>query len=226
VRRYSAAFESADISAQSKDASQPYGNIPVGKVSPLQEDNGHYYAVAVMKKGKDRLKLATIAWLKEPSRSWLAKAEAQVPITMAAVSANYTLPAIAAPSGGCTDDTWTATSLTSAPAAREGHTAVWTGSEMIIWGGLGNSGYLNSGGKYSPSTDSWTVTSTTGAPAGRGHYTAVWTGREMIVWGGQISTTYVDTGGRYDPSTDTLDSNEPHRCARCPTLSHSSLDRE
>src|SRR5438094_3769540 len=39
---------------------------------------------------------------------WLAKAEIQVPVTMGAVSsANYTLPVIANPSGGCTDDTWT-----------------------------------------------------------------------------------------------------------------------
>src|SRR6266403_1031662 len=37
VRRYSAAFESTDVSAHSKDASQPYGDIPLGKVSPLQE---------------------------------------------------------------------------------------------------------------------------------------------------------------------------------------------
>ena len=62
------------------------------------------------------------------------------PVTMAAVSsANYTLPVIASPSGGCTDDTWTATSLTNAPSARYHHTAVWTGSEMIVWGGA-NSG--------------------------------------------------------------------------------------
>ena len=32
-------------------------------------------------------------------------------------------------------DSWTATSTTSAPAARYYHTAVWTGSEMIVWGG-------------------------------------------------------------------------------------------
>ena len=32
-------------------------------------------------------------------------------------------------------DTWTATSTTNAPAARHYHTAVWTGSEMIVWGG-------------------------------------------------------------------------------------------
>src|SRR5207244_12201496 len=63
--------------------------------------------------------------LKEPLQSWLAKAEAQVPLTKAAVNANYELPAIGSPSGGCTDDTWTPTSLTSAPTGRRSHTAVW-----------------------------------------------------------------------------------------------------
>ena len=32
-------------------------------------------------------------------------------------------------------DSWTATGTTGAPAARDYHTAVWTGSEMIVWGG-------------------------------------------------------------------------------------------
>src|SRR5262249_37806671 len=73
--------------------------IKTGTLSQLQEDDASYYAVAVMKKGKDRLKLATITWLKEPLRSWLAKAETQVPVAMAAVSANYKLPVIASPSG-------------------------------------------------------------------------------------------------------------------------------
>ena len=73
----------------------------------------------------------------KPATGWLAKAETQVPGTMAAVSsANYTLPVIANPSGGCIDDTWTPTALTNAPTARADHTAVWTGSEMIVWGGL------------------------------------------------------------------------------------------
>ena len=34
-------------------------------------------------------------------------------------------------------DSWTATSTTNAPTARYVHTAVWTGSEMIVWGGFG-----------------------------------------------------------------------------------------
>jgi len=36
---------------------------------------------------------------------------------------------------GCVDDSWTATITENAPAARDSHTAVWTGSEMIVWGG-------------------------------------------------------------------------------------------
>jgi N-acetylneuraminic acid mutarotase len=114
----------------------------------------------------------------------------------------YRLPAITGPSGGCTDNTWIATSTTNAPTARNAHTAVWTGSEMIVWGGQTISGGVtNTGGRYSPSTDSWTATNTTNAPTARETHTAVWTGSQMIVWGG-INPNYLNTGGRYDPSTD------------------------
>ena len=58
---------------------------------------------------------------------------------------------------------------------------MWTGSEMIIWGGS----QLNTGGRYNPSTDSWAATSTTNAPSARQDHTAVWTGSEMIIWGGK-----------------------------------------
>jgi hypothetical protein len=114
----------------------------------------------------------------------------------------YTLPRLATAlerEGTCID-AWAATSTGNAPTAREWHTAVWTGTEMIVWGGWGN--YLNTGGKYNPATDSWTVTSTTNAPAPRARHTAVWTGTEMVIWGG-IDPNYLDTGGRYNPITDT-----------------------
>src|SRR5947207_764384 len=93
-------------------------------------------------------------------------------------------------------DSWTATSTINAAARRETHTAVWIGSEMIVWGGY-NSSFLNTGGRYDPGTDSWTATSSTGAPAGREFHTAVWTGSQMIVWGGFGGTGYLNTGGRY-----------------------------
>ena len=70
--------------------------------------------------------------------------------------AAYSLPKISgADDFPCTNDMWTATSTTNTPAGRFLHTAVWTGSEMIVWGGLGAGGQLNTGGRYNPSTDSW-----------------------------------------------------------------------
>jgi N-acetylneuraminic acid mutarotase len=167
---------------------------------------------------EDRVKATTVAWRKEPLRSLVARAGTRAAVTMAAKTANYTLPEISSPSGICTDDTWTPTSVTNAPSARGGHTAVWTGSEMIVWGGYDSfvGGDVNTGGRYNPSTDSWTTTSTTNAPSSREEHTAVWTGSEMIVWGGfeYDSGNYLNTGGRYNPSTDswtaTSTTNAPH----------------
>ena len=65
------------------------------------------------------------------------------------------------------------------------HTAVWTGSKMIVWGGWTGSADPNTGGIYDPATDTWTATSTVGAPTARAGHTAVWTGSKMIVWGGR-----------------------------------------
>ena len=66
-------------------------------------------------------------------------------------------------------DSWTATTTTGAPDGRELHTAVWTGAEIIIWGGYsitGSNQYLNTGGRYNPSTNSWVPTTTTNALTG------------------------------------------------------------
>src|SRR5205814_2149701 len=115
----------------------------------------------------------------------------------------YMLPAISNGPNGCVDDTWTATSTTNAPNARSSHTTVWTGSEMIVWGGYNGSSFLNTGGRYSPSTDSWTATTTTNAPNARSSHTAVWTGSEMIVWGGFVGGIALNTGGKYNPGADT-----------------------
>ncbi len=104
----------------------------------------------------------TIEQTKFESRT--ARGENQTPTTMA-TRVDYALPKIS--DGGCVDDSWTATSTTNPPEGRYDHTAVWTGSEMIVWGGLGGSGLLNTGGKYNPSIDSWTATSIVNAPSAR-----------------------------------------------------------
>jgi len=119
-------------------------------------------------------------------------------------------------SSGCVDDTWAAISTVMAPSPRSDYAAVWTGSEMIVWGGYDGSSYLNTGGRYDPDSDSWTPINTVGAPSPRAGHTAVWTGKEMIVWGGgtcgvrellvptapSSTCTYLKTGARYDPTTD------------------------
>ena len=124
----------------------------------------------------------------------------------------YTLPRIAEGNPPCTDDSWAPTCVTNAPAGRSYHSAVWTGTEMIVWGGFGSS-IFNTGGRYNSDTDSWTATSTTNAPSSRFEQTAVWTGSEMIVWGGTDGYDDVNTGGRYNPITDswigTRTSNAP-----------------
>src|SRR4029077_5520206 len=93
-----------------------------------------------------------------------------------------------------TTNSWTATSTANAPTGRDNHTAVWTGSEMIVWGGEDGS-YFNTGGRYNPITDNWRGTSTINAPLRRAVHTAVWTGSEMIVWGG--FPAFQGSGKRY-----------------------------
>jgi N-acetylneuraminic acid mutarotase len=95
-------------------------------------------------------------------------------------------------------NSWTAVTTTGAPAARYQHTAVWTGSEMIVWGG-NNGSSLNDGGRYNAAGNSWTAVTTTAAPAARYQHTAVWTGSEMIVWGGYNGSIYLNDTFSYTP---------------------------
>jgi N-acetylneuraminic acid mutarotase len=97
-------------------------------------------------------------------------------------------------------DRWKNMTITNAPLY---HTAVWTGSELILWGGTGSA--LSSGGIYNPATDTWRAMSVKNAPSARSAHQAAWTGKAMIVWGGQTtSNPYGDnSGGIYDPFTDT-----------------------
>ena len=104
-----------------------------------------------------------------------------------------------------TNNTWTGMNSTRgacAPGARAQATAIWTGSEMIVWGGESDAGYLNTGGRYNPAANTWTSLPTEGAPTGRLGHTAVWSGLAMLVWGGDDSTVTA-TGGRYFPLFNT-----------------------
>lgn len=106
-------------------------------------------------------------------------------------------------SGGIFDpitNSWVATSYINVPQCRISHTAIWTGSKMIIWGGGYFNLLFNTGGLYEPSSNTWQSTSIVNAPTPRACHTAIWTGTKMIIWGG---VPYINTGGIYDPMTDT-----------------------
>jgi N-acetylneuraminic acid mutarotase len=190
-----------------------FQNLPVGKLSSLQEDTQRYYAIAIVEKTDDRFTLATVTWPKISLEAWLAKAEAHTPTAILGFGIDYKLPAVT--DGGCVDDTWVATP--GPPDGRQAHTAVWTGSEMIVWGGL-ELGEMNTGGRYDPAIDNWVPTNIANAPHARAGHTAVWTGTEMIVWGGSFfddvfGPQYLNTGGKYNPSvnswTETSTTNAP-----------------
>lgn len=98
---------------------------------------------------------------------------------------------------------WWSTSPFGTPTARSGHTAVWTGSRMLVWGGLRLGTYLSDGAAYNPLTGSWTPLALTNAPTARTLHNAVWTGAEMVIFGGETASGTVASGGAYDPTTDT-----------------------
>ncbi len=229
-------------------------NIPVGRVSGLQEDAERFYVVEVLQKETDQVKVAVVEWRKVDFGKWWSRENERFAHEVEGEAFTYSLPEIAAvplpyasvpntwsptaasqvPSrsghtavwtgaqmivwggyGGITygyqnngvrynpsTNSWQQMSLAGAPTGRTGHSAVWTGTEMIIWGGNDSAGNLNTGGRYNLSANSWTPTTTTGAPSGRRYHTAVWTGTQMIVWGGW-NGSYLNTGGRYSPSTNT-----------------------
>lgn len=103
-----------------------------------------------------------------------------------------------------TTNSWTL--LPSAPsgAARENHSAVWTGTEMLIWGGMASGTTRNDGLSYAPSTGSWDTLPTTTLSA-RYFAATTWipTVKKMFVWGGFNGTTELADGALYDPGTRT-----------------------
>ncbi len=94
--------------------------------------------------------------------------------------------------------------VNGAPGARANHSAVWTGTEMIIFGGFASGAtFLNDLGRYNPTTNAWSIAAPTGTPPSvRSSHTAVWTGAVMIVYGGTASGSTLNNGGQFNPSTD------------------------
>jgi len=94
--------------------------------------------------------------------------------------------------------------LPEAPiVGRLGPSAVWTGTEMIIWGGTARSGKIESGyegAAYNSTARTWRTIAPS-PPGVEGGAAVVWTGDEMVVWASNSPDGPVGAAV-YDPSTD------------------------
>lgn len=88
-----------------------------------------------------------------------------------------------------TTDSWRVMTEVGQPSL-ERTSAVWTGTELIIWGGCKFTGGTlldcnqRGGYRYSPDSDEWQPISQEGAPQPTVRAPSVWTGQEMIVYSG------------------------------------------
>jgi hypothetical protein len=95
----------------------------------------------------------------------------------------------------------------SAFAGRVDATAVWTGKEVVIWGGVDaadDKRMLVDGAAYDPASDSWRLTAEPLTSEGRKQAAGMWTGTRAMFWGGirrngQASAFH----DLYDPNSDT-----------------------
>lgn len=91
-------------------------------------------------------------------------------------------------------------------SARTYHVAVWTGTQMIVWGGQSDatgSAYYDDGAVYDVATNTWKKMAA--VPTGfakRAFPAAVWTGSKMMIWGGHATGVVYNDGLSYDPSAD------------------------
>jgi N-acetylneuraminic acid mutarotase len=91
-------------------------------------------------------------------------------------------------------------------AGRYGHSAVWTGEKMIVWGGHDGRRPSANGAAYDLRTERWRRIATASLSP-RADHAALWTGREMIVWGGSRPARggraeVLSGGAAYDPKRD------------------------
>ena len=126
-------------------------------------------------------------------------------------------------------DSWRTMVFQGAPHPRSEHSAVWTGSEMFVWGGTN---YSPNAASYDPATGVWVGMSEKEAPSPRQRPTLIFlvgdgangSGR-MIVWGGG-SQQNAATGEIYDIASDSwlpmaqfpLSVNEPNISAPSTTV--------
>jgi hypothetical protein len=82
---------------------------------------------------------------------------------------------------------------------RQDEVSIWTGDELLVWGGIGEGGTIPRHGEtYDAATDTWTALPKSPLRA-RVDAITVWTGSEMLIWGGS-DARLLDWEGSEPPS--------------------------
>jgi len=102
------------------------------------------------------------------------------------------------------NDSWLSVQSNAGTELRTDFSWVWTGTELVIWGGETSAGDVGTGARYTPATNSWYTMSNTNAPSPRRNAKMFWTGTEIIIYGGETGfNTILNTGAKYNPANDT-----------------------
>ncbi len=193
------------------------------RVVPIEEDAYGYHVRVPLAALDDRVQLASYFVPKRTWDDWWSGVEHGLDEASVAPVAIRRADLLTVPC--LPDDTWDLSGISDSPDGRYVHTAVWTGTEMIVWGGFrGN--FLNSGSRYDPATDTWRAVLSTNAPSARGRHTRDLDRNHDGGLGGlgrpDGIDTAVSTGGRYDPATDTWTATSTTG-APTPRLNHTAV---
>jgi hypothetical protein len=92
--------------------------------------------------------------------------------------------------------------LPPVPAHRDASAWVWTGRQLLVWGGYDEKNEVDvaDGYAFDPETKAWA--SLPPAPVARTGASAVWTGREAIFWGGWDRDGNRMDGVAFNPQTE------------------------
>ena len=106
--------------------------LPLGRFSELAEESDAFEVIAVTASESGRLEVTTVRWPKQGFDEWWSDQQSAMAIDIDVTTGPYSA---GSPQGaaGCASNSWS--NLTGVPQGRVAHTAVWTGSEMIVWGG-------------------------------------------------------------------------------------------
>ena len=92
-------------------------------------------------------------------------------------------------SGGRYDpaaNTWSAMTTAGAPAGRRGAYGFWTGSRVLIYGGVDRNGAPSAAvNLYDPVNNTWSAATTQNAPSSRTEPVVGWSGSLLLLYGGR-----------------------------------------